>query len=183
MLVTVGDSDLFCCVLVIVQFSPLADWVVGGQEGQYSRDHLPVVVVVVVSFFVFAGGRCEQFWHGQGCQLYAVVHQIFPLPITTSPTLQGSLKDGFGEAVLACNMPEPCKFPSLYSCLKRFLLTHKEDDLAPHPVVDLVLQVGDAEMFVMHLVWNVWILFFHSQQAGSLFHSHRGVLGLCLGYF
>ena len=48
MLVTVGDSDLFCCVLVIVQFSPLADWVVGGPEGQYSRDHLPVVVVVVV---------------------------------------------------------------------------------------------------------------------------------------
>ena len=25
--------------------------------------------------------------------------------------------------------------------------THKEDDLAPHPVVGLVLQVGDAEKF------------------------------------
>ena len=31
------------------------------------------------------------------------------------------------------------------SCQKRFLWTHKEVDLAPLPVVGLVLQVGDAE--------------------------------------
>ena len=30
---------------------------------------------------------------------------------------------------------------------KRFLWTHKEVDLAPHPVVGLVLQVGDTEKF------------------------------------
>ena len=77
-----------------------------------------------------------------------VVHPAFPLLTTVSPTLQGALKVGFGEAVVACNMPEPCKFPSLDSCQRRFLWTHKEADLAPHPVVGLVLQVGDTEQFL-----------------------------------
>ena len=44
-------------------------------------------------------------------------------------------------------MHEPCKFSSLDSSQKRFLWTHKETDLAPHPVVGLVLQVGDVEKF------------------------------------
>ena len=48
---------------------------------------------------------------------------------------------------MACDMPEPCKFQSLDSCQKRFPWTHKGVDLAPHPVVGLVLQVGDAEKF------------------------------------
>ena len=48
---------------------------------------------------------------------------------------------------MACDMPEPCKFPPLDSCQKRFLWTHKEADLAPHPVVGLVLEEGDAEKF------------------------------------
>ena len=86
-----------------------------------------------------AGGPCEQFWHGQGCPLFDVVHPAFSLLTTASPTLQGAQEDGFGEAVVSCDMPEPCKFPSLDSCQKRFLLTHKEVDLAPHPVIDLVL--------------------------------------------
>ena len=45
------------------------------------------------------------------------------------------MKNGFGEADVACDTPEPCKFPSLDSCQKRFLWTHKGVDLAPHPVV------------------------------------------------
>ena len=48
---------------------------------------------------------------------------------------------------MACDTPEPCKFPSLGSCQKRFLWPHKEADLAPHPVIALVLQVGDVEKF------------------------------------
>ena len=48
---------------------------------------------------------------------------------------------------MACDMSEPCKFPSLDSCQKRFVLTHKEVDLAPHPVVGLVIQVEDTEKF------------------------------------
>ena len=56
--------------------------------------------------------------------------QLFPLPTTASPILQGPLKDGFGEAVVACDMPEPCKFPSSDSCQKRFLWIHKKVDHA-----------------------------------------------------
>ena len=55
---------------------------------------------------------------------------------------------------MACDMPEPCKFLSLHSCLKRFLWTHKEVDLAPHPVVGLVLQVGHTEKFPPALVFE-----------------------------
>ena len=57
---------------------------------------------------------------------------------------------------MACDMSEPCKFPSFDSCQKRFLLTHKEVDLAPHPVVGLVLQVGDdAEKFPQALGFEI----------------------------
>ena len=55
--------------------------------------------------------------------------------ITTLPTLLAALKDGFGEAVVVCDMSEPCKFSCLDRCQKSFLWTHKEADLAPHPVV------------------------------------------------
>ena len=48
---------------------------------------------------------------------------------------------------MACDMPEPYKFLSLDSCQKRFLWILKEVNLALHPVVGLVLQVGDAEKF------------------------------------
>ena len=68
-------------------------------------------------------------------------------------------------------MPEPCKFPSLDSCQERFLWTHKEIDLSLHPVVDLVLQVGDAEKFPQHLVSKALILFF-SDSASRVHVSH-----------
>ena len=42
---------------------------------------------------------------------------------------------------MECDVPEPCKFPSLASCQERFLWTHKEADLAPHPVVGLVTKL------------------------------------------
>ena len=100
----------------------------GGRKGRFSIDPLPVFS---------AGDPCEQFWHGQGCPLSDVVHPAFPLPTTVSPTFQGAQKDGFGEAVVACDMPEPCKCPSLESCQRRFRWTHKGVDLAPHPVVGL----------------------------------------------
>ena len=47
---------------------------------------------------------------------------------------------------MACDMPEPCKFPSYDSCQQRFLCTHKEVDLAPNPIVGVVLKVGDVEV-------------------------------------
>ena len=45
------------------------------------------------------------------------------------------------------DMPEACKFLSLDSCLKRFPWAHKEIDLIKNPVVCLLLQVEDVEMF------------------------------------
>ena len=61
--------------------------------------------------------------------------------------LQGVLTDGFGEAVVARDIPEPRDLQSLDSCQERSLWVHKEVDLAPHPVVGLVLKEGDAEKF------------------------------------
>ena len=93
-----------------------------GHEGRFRRDPLPVFS---------AGGSCEQFWHRQINPLFNVVHLALPLTTTASPTLQGAPKDGFGEAVVACDMPEPWKSPSYDSCQKRFLWTHKEAALSP----------------------------------------------------
>ena len=87
-----------------VQFSPCPIGSSGRHEGRFSRDPPPVCS---------ARRPCEQFWHGKGCPLFDVVHPAFPLPTTVSPTLQGAFKDGFGEAVVAYDMPEPRKFPSL----------------------------------------------------------------------
>ena len=61
-----------------------------------------------------------------------------------------------------CDMLEPCRFPSLNSCQRRFQWSHKEVDLAPHTVVGLVFLVGDAEMLPKALVSKVWILFSES---------------------
>ena len=94
-------------------------------------------------------------------------------PSSISSAYQGALKDGFGRAVVACDMPELCKFPSLDSC-RMFLWTHKEVDLASHPVVGFVLQVGDTEKFNHALGFERLDPFSQSQQAGSMFHSRRG---------
>ena len=67
-----------------VQFSPLTDWVLGGHAGRFSKDPLPVFS---------AGGPRRQFWHGQGCPLFDVVHPAFTLSTTASPTLKDALKE------------------------------------------------------------------------------------------
>ena len=80
----------------------------GEHEGRFRKDPLTVFS---------SGGPCKLFWHGQGCPLFDVVHPAFPSPTTASPSLQGALKDGFGEAVMACNMTESCKV--LFSTVAR----------------------------------------------------------------
>ena len=55
----------------------------------------------------FAGGRRDQFWHGQECSLFDVVHPAFLF------RPQGALKDGFEEGIVIHDMPEQCEFPSL----------------------------------------------------------------------
>ena len=110
----------------------------GRHEGQFRCDPL-------LAFS--AGGSSEQFWHGQGRPLFDAVHLAFSLLTIALPILQGALKDGFGEVVMACDMPKPWKFLSLDSCQKGFLWTHMEIDLAPHLVVGLVLKVGNVDEF------------------------------------
>ena len=89
--------------------------------------------------FVFFYGRSLLAILAWMVDVFDIVHPAFPLPTTVSPTLQGALKDGSRQTVVACDMPEPCKFPSPNSCKERFLWTNREADLAPHPVVGLVL--------------------------------------------
>ena len=45
-----------------------------------------------------------------GCPLFDVVHPAFLLPTTASPSLRGAVKDGFGDAVVACGMPNNGSF-------------------------------------------------------------------------
>ena len=108
------------------QFSPFTDRVMGGGGAE-------------ILFQSCAVGHLERFWHRQGRLLSDVVQPTFPLLTTALPTVQSTLRDGPEEAVMVHDLPRPCKFPSLDGCQKRFLWTHKEDDLAPHPVVGLLL--------------------------------------------
>ena len=66
-------------------------------------------------------------------------------------------------------MPEPCKFPSHDTYQKRFLWTHKGVDLAPHPVVGLVLQVRDAEKFPQALGFEDLDPFLRASKQGPCF--------------
>ena len=66
-----------------------------------------------------------------------MVHPAFSLLTMALPTGQCALKDGFGEAVVVCDIPEPCRFLFLDSCEKRFLGAQKEVDFAVHQVVVL----------------------------------------------
>ena len=73
---------------------------------------------------------------------------------------------------MACDIFKPCKFPSLDSCQKRFLRTHKEVDLAPHPVDVLVLQLGDKQKLPHALVFESLDPFFRVSKQGQCFKAH-----------
>ena len=68
----------------------------------------------------------EQFWCGWGRPVFDVVYSAFRLTVKALPTVQDALKDGFGEAVVARDVTDPCEFLSLYSHRKRSLWTYKE---------------------------------------------------------
>ena len=72
---------------------------------------------------------------------------------------------------MACDMPEPCKFPSLDSCQKRFLWAHKEVDLTPQTVVGFVLQVGDMEILPALGFESLDPFFFRVSKQGPCFTS------------
>ena len=66
-------------------------------------------------------------------------------------------------------MLKPCKILSLDNCLKRFLWTHKKVNLASHPVIGLVLQVGDGEKFPHALSFESLDPFFRVSKQGTCF--------------
>ena len=87
---------------------------------------------------------------------------------TVWPIFLGTLKDGLREAVVACDVPEPCEF--LYLDWH-----HKEADLVPQPVAGLVLRVGEAEKFPQALAFQSLDLFVRVSQRGTpMFHNHTG---------
>ena len=59
--------------------------------------------------------------------------------------------------------------PNHASFQKRFLWTHKEVDLAPHPVTGLVLQVRDAGKFLQALGFQSLDPFFRVSMQGLRF--------------
>ena len=65
--------------------------------------------------------------------------------------------------------PNHAKFLSLDTCQKRFLCIHKEVGLTPHPVVGLVLQVGDAKKFPQALGYESQDPFFTVSKQGQCF--------------
>ena len=135
------DDRLLACMLHSVQFHwPI--WSLGGHERIQQRSSSGLLCMRPFCA-VLAWAKMSFF---------DVVHQAFPLPTTASPTLQGALKYGFGEAVLVCDMPKPCKFPSLDSCQERFLWTHKGSWLCSAP----------SRWAIRHLVSKIWILFSES---------------------
>ena len=71
-----------------VQFSSLQSLVRLGCRVDMRDDSAEILFLSLSAL-----GTCEQFWHGQGCPLFGVVHPSFPLPTTASTTLQGTLKD------------------------------------------------------------------------------------------
>ena len=99
-----------------------------GRRGDMMDDSVEILFQSVLQLALVSSSGM-----GRDVHSFDVVHPAFPLPTTAPTSLRGALKDGFGEAVMACDVPEPCKLPSLDSCQKRFLWTHKKADLAPHP--------------------------------------------------
>ena len=63
-----------------------------------------------------------------------------------------------------CDMPEPCKFPFLDTCRKKFLWTYKEGDLNLHPV-------GDMEKFPHALGFKGLDPFFRCSMQGLCFKA------------
>ena len=107
----------------------------------------------------------------QGCPLFDLMHPAFPLPTTASPTLQGALKDGFGEAVVACDMPEPCKFPSFHSSRRGSCgPTRKLTSFRTRSLV-LCSKWEIRRSFLRHLVPKAWIVFFRVSKQGPCFRA------------
>ena len=123
---------------------------------------------ILFQSFFSAGGHFEQLWHGHKCPRFDVLHPAFALPTKAWPTVQGALKESFGEAVLAHDVPEVCEFPSLDSfdqscgnCTKaavhcrssrsqRSFLSRPRSFHWPELTPEFVRRAGRQQMFSCH---------------------------------
>ena len=90
------------------------------------------------------------------------------------PPSKGALKDNFGQAVVACDMPDSCKFPSLNSTVSRRGSCGPTREFILLRTKSFVCAPGrDAEKFSRAFGFE-GLDFFLSHQARSMFHSCRG---------
>ena len=136
----------------------------GGHEGQFSRDPLPVFS---------AGGPCVQFWHGQGCPLFDVIHQAFTQPTTAPSTFQGALKDGFERLSWCVTCPNHASFCfSTFARRGSYGLTRKLVFLC----TQLLVLCSKQEMqrkFLRHWTLKAWILFSESASRVHVSQPYR----------
>ena len=86
------------------------------------------------------------------------------------PTLKGALKNGFGEAAVAWDMPEPYKFPSPAEVLvdpQGSCSCSAPSRLSCAPI----RRYGEVSSYTSFRKPGP---FLQSQQEGSMFHSRRG---------
>ena len=103
-----GQVSNLLCQLSLVQFSPLTDWV---RRADMKNDSAEILFQRCLQEAIVSNPGIDRDVHSLMSSI-----QHFLLLTTASHTLQGVRKDGFGEAVVACDMPESYKFPSLDSC-------------------------------------------------------------------
>ena len=81
-----------------------------------------------VNMFCTSHLRCSQLWRLYQGETNSQITGKRLMHCLWHVSLQHfcAQKDGSGEAVMVCDMPDSCKFPSLDNRQKRFLWTHKE---------------------------------------------------------
>ena len=111
--------------------------------------------------------------YGMGRDVHSLM--LFSLPITASSYRQDVLRDSSGEAVVECELPKLCEFPSPDSCQKQLLWTQGSRSCSARNrwSCDPSSRSGEVSP-------GAWFrkpgsfFFFENQRAGSMFYSHRG---------
>ena len=87
------------------------------------------------------GGHRREVREGYLRPVLDVVGPAFSLSPTSASSLDGALRDGFGEGVVPHDVATLRQLPSPDGCQERFLGTHEALHQTPHIVIGLVLSV------------------------------------------
>ena len=116
------------CLASLVQFSPLTDQVIWKTWWLIRQRSSSSLFCEKPLWAVLAWIRMSTLWHWPSSISSDGSIIIHPPPWCP---------DGFGGVVVVCDMSKLCECPSLDSCQKRFLWSHKEVDLSLHPAAGL----------------------------------------------